>query len=142
MSINVITAVDPKLYPHRKLTKKQLREIQKIREANIQKQFELDVLQFHAYNSIELGWIAAIKLMTIAMSLDKQDIVRAFNNAYEHYSTQIDLIQLLKKHGVPIVATGTWFNPKFYNLTKKDFFKALSPEIQHLLREKGVNYDE
>jgi hypothetical protein len=47
----------------------------------------------------------------------------------------------LEKQGITIMGDEFIVDPKWYDLTRKDLFEALSPEIQDLLRKHGVNYD-
>jgi len=125
-----------------KSLKKQTLEEKRIAQEKWDKDFALTELQFVGYEALQLAFDDAIKLMRLAYELDKPSIKQVFEYAFETYLRQIRLINLVQQHGVNAISTAPWANPKWYNLTEKDLFFALKPEIQKLLRKKGVRYDK
>ena len=130
-----------KAQPSRKQSKLQA-EKQKLWE----EEFSKTQLQFEHGQILELAFSQAVRLLNIAFNpniIDQSKLTpkQEFENAFELYELAKGQAALLEKQGVTIMGDEYIVDPKWYDLTKKDLFEALSPEIQDLLRKHGVNYD-
>jgi hypothetical protein len=143
----VITADDlvrptKKAQPLRKQSKKLQAEKQKLWEEEL----EATILQFEHGQILELSFKQAVQLLELAFNpkiIDQSKLTpkQEFENAFELYELAKGQAAQLEKQGITIMGDEFIVDPKWYDLTKKDLFEALSPEIQDLLRKHGVNYD-
>ena len=142
----VITADDlvrptKKAQPLRKQSKLQA-EKQRLWE----EEFSKTQLQFEHGQILELGFTMAVRLLDIAFNpkIINQKMLtpkQEFENAFELYELSKGQADLLEKQGVIVKTSKNLVDPKWYNMTRKDFFKALNPEVQDMLKNNGVNYD-
>lgn len=143
MTADDLVCPTQKAQPLRKLSRLQ---VLKQRQEEWEKELSFTLLQFEHGQILELSFKQAVQLLEIAFNpkiIDQSRLTpkQEFENAFELYELAKGQVALLEKQGVTIMGDVNIVDPKWYELTKKDLFEALSPEIQDLLRKDGVNYD-
>ncbi len=135
-----------KAQPLRKQSKSAIRKLQAEKQKLWEEELEVTILQFEHGQILELAFSQAVRLLEIAFNpniIDQSKLTpkQEFENAFELYELAKGQAAQLEKQGVTIKGDEFIVDPKWYELTRKDLFEALSPEIQDLLRKHGVNYD-
>lgn len=147
----VITTDDPvrptkKAQPLRKQSRSAIRKLAAEKQKLWEEELAVTILQFEHGQILELAFSQAVRLLEIAFNpniIDQSKLTpkQEFENAFELYELAKGQAAQLEKQGVTIKGDEFIVDPKWYELTRKDLFEALSPEIQDLLRKHGVNYD-
>ena len=135
-----------KAQPLRKQSRSAIRKIQAEKQKLWEEELEVTILQFEHGQILELAFSQAVRILNLAFNpkiIDQSKLTpkQEFENAFELYELAKGQAVKLEKQGFTIMGDEFIVDPKWYELTKKDLFEALSPEIQDLLRKDGVNYD-
>jgi hypothetical protein len=96
-------------------------------------------MQFVGHESLQLAFDAAVKIVNAAVG--KSDIKRAFNNAFEIYSKQLQFIKLVKEQGVDVTLKMNGADPKWYHMTEQDLYNALTVKAKRQLKKAGIHYE-
>ena len=147
----VVTADDPirptkKAQPLRKRSKAAIRKLYAEKQELWEQDLSKTQLQFEYGQILGLDFKNAVRLLDIAFNpkIINQKLLtpkQEFENAFELYELNKGQADLLEKQGVIVKTSKNLVDPKWYNMTRKDFFKAFNPIVQDLLRNNGVNYD-
>jgi hypothetical protein len=135
-----------KAQPLRKQSKAAIRKLYAEKQELWEQELSKTKLQFEYGQILELEFKNAVRILDIAFNpkLINQNLLtpkQEFENAFELYELSKGQADLLENQGVIIKTTTNLVDPKWYNMTRKDFFKALNPVVQDVLRTNGVNYD-
>ncbi|MGA2624137.1 MAG: hypothetical protein ABSF91_09810 [Bacteroidota bacterium] len=99
-------------------------------------ELRLECFRFTFHQVLQLDFSYAIQIIDQAAELNRPDMTRQFNNAFEGYQFQLTLMRDLE-HSRRRMRLD-WLDQKYYNLTSADLFHELKPSTQQLLLKQGL----
>ena len=145
---NLFPSTDYLVRPAKKAQplRKQSKKIQAEKQRLWEEELEATILQFEHGQILELAFSQAVRILNLAFNakiIDQSKLTpkQEFENAFELYELSKGQADRLEKQGVIVKTSTNLVDPKWYNMTRKDFFKALNPVVQDVLRINGVNYE-
>jgi hypothetical protein len=118
----------------------EFRKLKKKYEDQIwEQQIAKETMQFVGHESLQLAFDAAVKIVNAATG--KPNIKRAFINAFEIYSKQLQFMNKVKEQGVDVTLNMNGADPKWYNMTEKDLYNALTVKAKKQLKKEGIQYE-
>lgn len=104
-----------------------------------EQQIAKESMQFVGHESLQLAFDAAVKIVNAAAG--KPNIKRAFINAFEIYSKQLQFMNKVKEQGVDITLNMNGADPQWYHMTEKDIYNALTVKAKRQLKKEGIQYE-
>ncbi|KAB2967361.1 hypothetical protein [Zoogloea sp.] len=105
-----------------------------------EQQIAKETMQFVGHESLQLAFGAAVKIVNAAAG--KPNIKRAFINAFEIYSKQLQFIKMVKEQGIDVTLNMNGADPKWYHMTEQDLYNTLTVKAKRQLKKEGIQYEK